>query len=138
MYPYNADGIPVNTDNKNTNNDDFNSSIAYTNGGITTVIDDASFHRHDLSFRQWMIYNYESLYNDISDNGSFKRDYIDEDGNLTDDAPKGTAIFTITDAYIKNLQDRRISNCGDLDGKITIDSNTIVEKWAGYNDYNGE
>lgn len=138
MYPYNADGIPVNTDNKNTNNDDFNSSIAYTNGGITTVIDDASFHRHDLSFRQWMIYNYESLYNDISDNGSFKRDYIDEDGNLTDDAPKGTAIFTITDAYIKNLQDRRISNCGDLDGKITIDSNTIVEKWAGYNDYNVE
>ena len=42
---------------------------------------------------------------------------------------KVSAIFTITDAYIKNLQDRRISNYGDLDGKITIDSNTIVEKW---------
>ena len=135
MYPYNADGDPTPIDSGE--NDDFKSSIAYTDSGTTILKNDANYHRHDLSFRQWMIYNYESLYNDISDNGSFKTEYIDSSGNLINNAPEGTAIFTITDAYIKNLQDRRISNCGDIDGKITINSHDIVKKWDGYNYYKG-
>ena len=126
MYPYDAAGDPIPI--ASGGNKDFRSSIAYTNDTkITTLLDDAPFHRHDLSFRQWMIYNYESLNNNnIPVYGSFKRD--------EDDAPKDTAIISITDAYIKNLQDRGISNCTSVDNNFT--NNNIVNEWAGYNDVN--
>lgn len=124
MYPYDAAGKPIPI--ASGGNDDFESSIAYTNDGNTTILDDAPFHRHDLSFRQWMIYNYESLNNDIPTYGSFNRE--------GSDAPKGTAIISITDAYIKNLQDRGISNCTSVDNNFT--NNNIVNEWTGYNDVN--
>ena len=80
-------------------------------------------YRHDLSFRQWMIYNYESLHNNIPANGSFSK--------LTT-APRGTAIISITDEYIKSLQGRGISKCRALsDTKISVTSQNAI-KWDNY------
>lgn len=89
-------------------------------------------YRHDLSFRQWMIYNYESLYNDISDNGSFKRDYLHANGVVNNNAPRGTAIISITDAYIKNLQQREVNNCTTPYASTDINKETLKNAWNGY------
>lgn len=91
-------------------------------------------YRHDLTFRQWMIYNYESLYNDLPDNGSFS-ELTTQGENPT--APKGTAIVSITDNYIKSLQDRGITKCC-----YTTNANNNCYKNADisalWTDYNNE
>lgn len=128
MYPYDGFGNPSHIKNNDKNLSDFDSYIARPKPDDNSIMTstDVSYHRHDLSFRQWMIYNYESLYNDISDNGSFSE--------LTT-APERTAIVPITDAYIKSLQDRGISNCEDWNNKLTITNpskNDLAMKWSGY------
>lgn len=81
--------------------------------------DDNFKYRHDLSFRQWMIYNYESLHNNIPDNGSFSQ--LKTGGK----SPRGTEIISITDEYIKSLQDRGITSCPD-------EFNFNLTKWENY------
>ena len=125
MYPYKSD---LTVENIYSNN----SYIAHDDDRTMTS-KDVGYHRHDLSFRQWMIYNYESLgNNDISDNGSFLNELT------TKSNPKDSAIFGITDAYIKNLQDRNITNCIDdtkyIDSNIDASKNDLAKTWIGYDD----
>ena len=90
-------------------------------------------YRHDLSFRQWMIYNYELTPKEDDTflrYGTFALD--DRDIKYGD-----TNIISLTDAYVKNLQQRGILNCDEFqDASTGIDKDTLVKKWVGYDTSN--
>ena len=129
MYPYDAFKKPINHfEDKGDKIEEINKSR------ISGV--DVSYHRHDLSFRQWMIYNYELPKNDTSiddaNNGDYRKygTFAEKENDITNG---DINIIPLTDAYIKSLQDRDVVNCeSTYDKDATIDTDTLIKLWEKY------
>lgn len=121
MYPYNAHGSGIN------HYENLEDEIDKSKIGGTEV----DYHRHDLSFRQWMIYNYELT---PKDNNTFMRygTFANEDIKYGD-----TNIISLTDAYIKNLQQRDVINCTSENVNIPDNKDILIKAWEDYEINNG-